>query len=87
MTNKKVLVRDGHHMRPMLAILIRHNLGSLDQYGRGRWISEKDLPAILDAIRCDPTARRGGTAEDMWLCQGTNRHNAVWFSEFRDLFN
>ena len=82
------LVRNGSHMRPMLAVLERHNIGAVDSYGRGRWISESDLPAILEAIKSEPSAIRGGSAEDDYLCAGTNRHNYVSYrDDFKTLFD
>ena len=83
---KRILVRDGKHMRPMLAVLKRADIGSVDSYGRGRWIAESDLPAILDAIRSHPMARRAGAADWDWLCPGTNQHNSARFSDFKALF-
>ena len=83
---KKVLVRDGRHMRPMLAVLTRNGIGDVDQYGRGRWIAETDIPRIADAIRSHPRAIRGGAAEDSWLCPGTNIHNWVDVADFKALF-
>jgi hypothetical protein len=83
---KNVLVRDGRHMRPTLAVLKRYGLGSEDQYARGRWIAESDLPTILKAIRNDPGAIRIGAAYWDWGCPGTNQHNYVRFSDFKELF-
>jgi len=94
MAKNCVLVRNGRHMRPMLDVLTRYGIGSIDQYGRGRWISEKDIPSILDHMRSDPTA--------IWFCgqcrceadkpgaycyvDGTNRHNQVSIGDFSQLF-
>ena len=81
-----VLVRNGHHMRPMLAVLERSGIGALDKYGRGRWIAKSDLPAILEAIRSHPRAMRSGSADTAWLCPGTNIHNWVDYREFEGMF-
>ena len=83
---RRMLIRNGQHQRPMLAVLERNELGVVDEYHRGRWIYKKDLPAILDAIRSDPEAIRIGAADWDWGCPGTNRHNCVRFSDFRELF-
>lgn len=80
------LVRNGAHMRPMLAVLERGKIGSPDQYRRGRWIAESDLPAILDAIRSHPRAIRAGAADTDWRCPGTNIHNWVAYSDFEEMF-
>ncbi len=81
-----VLVRNGRHMRPMLAVLTRNRIGSLDKYYRGRWIEKSDLPSILNAIRNDRSALRCGAAEDDWCCNGTNIHNAAYYYDFVKLF-
>lgn len=83
---KNVLIRNGQHQRPMLAVLERAGIGEYDQYHRGRWIAESDLPAILDAIRSHPRSIRGGAADTDWLCPGTNIHNWVSYPDFAKLF-
>jgi len=84
--SKKALVRDGRHMRPMLAVLQRGNIGELDTYGRGRWIAESDLPAILAEIKRGRYAMQTAADPDAWGCCGTNIHNWVDFREFKTLF-
>lgn len=80
---KSVLVRNGQHQRPMLAVLERYGIGASDQYGRGRWISAGDLPAIQ--------AGMGGDAsriefQGVVFVNGTNRHNLVRLSDYQELF-
>ena len=82
---KKVLVRNGRHMSPMLAVLKRHDIGEADQYGRGRWISEADIPAIREAMISEPWHMEDRGGEEI-ICHGTNIHNDVWLSEFKSLF-
>lgn len=76
---KKVLIHGYKHERPMLAVLIRYNIGSIDKYDRGRWITEKDLPKIREAMSRDSSYR------DWYgdpMVDGTCIHNQVTFSEF-----
>ena len=81
---KQVLVKNGNHQRPMLAVLDRYNIGSLDKYGRGRWISVNDLPDISDRFDADKTAIR---YPETVFVMGTNRHNYVNLDEFYKLFD
>ncbi len=82
--SNKALVRNGRHQRGMLAVLDRANLGEKDTYGRGRWITKDDLPAILQAIRTHP--RSVQVSANAWCCPGTNMHNYVYQSSFEELF-
>ena len=79
---KKTLIRNGRHMRPMLAVLERNGLGSVDALkdgtSRGRWITEADLPAIRAAIIKEGCSFNDGDA----LCDGANIHNTVYFRDF-----
>ena len=82
-----VLVRNGRHMRPLLAVLLRYGIGLHDKYDRGLWISETDLPRIKEHMASDPTGH-----DVMWngkafrFVRGTNIHNDVQFSDFNELF-
>ena len=76
---KKVLIHAYKHERPLFAVLIRYNIGSIDKYDRGRWITEKDLPKIREAMSRDSSYR------DWYgdpMVDGTCIHNQVTFSEF-----
>lgn len=77
------LVRNGRHMRPMLAVLTRNDIGVVDKYNRGRWISDADLPRIKSAMLTDPT--RVVDPRDVFVA-GTNQHNHVGFADFTRLF-
>ena len=82
-----VLIRNGHHQRPMHAVLERYCIGNADQYGRGVWIAEKDLQKIQKAMDADPTAVRGTyNGKEFLFVQGTNRHNHVQYADFAGLF-
>ena len=84
---KNVLVRNGRHQRPLLAVLKRYGIGKPDQYDRGLWISEADLPRIEAGMASDPsrhTFRWHG--QEFLLVSGTNMHNDVQISDFRELF-
>lgn len=81
------LIRNGSHQRPMLAVLERYGIGCPDKYGRGRWIAEKDLPAIAAGMKKDPT--RGSVTQcgmTLEFVQGSNRHNSVTLADFAELF-
>lgn len=81
---KMILIRNGRHMRPMLAVVTRYNIGKLDPYERGRWITECDIPIIKNKMREDRTfLSRDG--KEMYV-QGTNMHNYVSINDFIELF-
>lgn len=80
---KKVLIRNGKHMRPMLAVLERYGIGSIDGYNRGRWITEKDLPAIEQQMLGH---RHIDVGNGVIYVQGTNQHNHVSNTDFKKLF-
>lgn len=87
MGRKSVLVRNGQHQRPMLAVLNRYEIGQLDQYGRGRWITANDLPRIEAGMGLDPSAQRGEYNGKPYLfVKGTNIHSLVQFKDFLELF-
>ena len=75
-----VLIRNGKQERPMLSVLIRYGIGSIDKYGRGRWINPMDLSKIEDNMLADPTCTVGSA--NMWV-QGTCIHNQVSFMDFK----
>lgn len=79
---KTALVRNGHHMRPLLAVLKRYGIGTADKYGRGMWISENDLDKIEGSMKADPSAFEFG---GRILVNGTNMHNQVEIADFRGL--
>lgn len=84
----KKLVRDGHHMRPMLAVLRRYGIGEEDGFGRGRWIEKSDLQRIEACMWQDEHrieyADYGRTRK---VCvPGTCRHNHVGIREFARLW-
>ena len=81
--NNSVLVKNGHHQRPMVAVLSRYGLGERDQYGRGIWISESDLYYIKEEMKMDNTRIEQG---DEICVQGTNMHNYVFYADFEKLF-
>ena len=81
-----VLVSNHRHMRPMHAVLERHKIGIMDKY-RGIWIKQDDLPEILTVMRSEPSCQQGGEAEWDVLCDGSNIHNTVWFTEYLELFD
>ena len=84
---KNVLVRKRRHQGPMHAVLTRYGIGKADQYDRGRWISEADLPLIEVKMETDKTAIRGVWNGHPYLfVQGTNKHNSVGMEDFRELF-
>ena len=84
---KNVLVKNGKHMRPLRAVLLRYGIGQPDKYDRGLWISKADLPRIQDGMASDPTGHdvrwNGKTYR---FVRGTNIHNEVQFSDFENLF-
>lgn len=79
-----VLVRNGKHQRPMLAVLKRYGIGTQDKFDRGLWISKSDLPKIENGMKADKTAFdfHGRT-----LVDGTNHHNQVELQDFKNLFS
>ena len=84
---ENVLVRNGHHMRPMLAVCRRYGVGFHDKYDRGVWISKTDVDTIGKMMETDPTAIRGVWNGKPWLAvNGTNRHNQVVLRDFEELF-
>ena len=77
----KTLVRNGRHQAPMHAVLKRARIGRADQYGRGIWVTDRDLPVIEELF-----AKQGHPyGGDYWM-QGTNQHNTVFLSDFGKLF-
>lgn len=78
-TNKKVLIHGYKHEKPMLSVLIRYDIGSIDKYDRGRWITENDLENLHEHMLLDPSYRN-------WygdpMVDGSCIHNQVTFSEF-----
>ena len=84
---KSVLVRNGQHMRPMLAVCHRYGVGADDKYGRGVWITISDLQTIADKMETDPTAIRGKwNGVPYLMVNGTNIHNQVMMCDFEELF-
>ena len=83
MRKGKALVKNKSHMRPMVAVLKRYKIGRADQYGRGVWITIKDLPDIIDRMDNDKTAIKYPTET---FVQGTNQHNYVSTEDFYKLF-
>ena len=77
--NKNVLVHGYKHEKPMLSVLIRYNIGSIDKYDRGRWIGKSDLPKIKECMLSDPSYRN-------WygdiMVDGSCIHNQVFYSDF-----
>lgn len=65
--NKNVLVKNGQHQRPMVAVLSRYGLGTPDQYCRGIWISESDLYYIKEEMKMDNTRIEQGMRS---VCKG-----------------
>lgn len=80
---KKSLVRNGRHQRPMLSVLERYGIGDIDGYGRGRWITIRDLSGIQSCMEADPN--RIVYPDDIFV-PGTNQHNHVSMSDFQKLF-
>lgn len=80
---KKALIRNGRHQRPMLSVLERYGIGDPDGYGRGRWITIRDLAGIQRSMEADP--RRIVRPDDVFV-PGTNQHNHVSLSDFQRLF-
>lgn len=84
---KKTLVRNGQHMRPMLAVLRRYGIGQQDGYDRGLWITEADLPKIEEHMVTDPTRHEfRWNGKTYLLVNGTNIHNDVSIADFKNLF-
>lgn len=84
---KKVLIRNGRHQRPLLAVCNRYGIGSADGYGRGVWITKEDVPKIAERMETDDTAVRGVFNGKPWIAvQGTNKHNHVMIEDFEELF-
>lgn len=79
-----VLIRNGRHQRPLLAVLKRYSIGSADQYGRGLWISAVDLPAIKEGMLSDKSCIIGD-AEGTPIVNGSSIHNSVWYTDFVEL--
>lgn len=77
------LVRTGHHMGPMYAVLKRYGIGVEDKFNRGLWIQESDLPKIKAGMALDPTR---GECQGLVYVNGTNMHNQVIFRDFEKLF-
>ncbi len=73
-------------MRPMLAVLKRAGIGDKDTYNRGLWITERELPRILEAIKAGPWAVQCSVNSWDWACAGTNQHNSARFEDFLKLF-
>lgn len=77
--NKNVLIHGYKHEKPMLSVLIRYNIGSIDKYDRGRWIGSSDLPKIKEHMLVDPSYR------DWYgdpMVDGSCIHNQITFSDF-----
>ncbi len=83
---KKALVRRKRHQLPMLSVLIRYQIGRADQYGRGRWITEADLPLIKAGMEADPSKITNVGGMPCLLVNGSNRHNQVEMADFAELF-
>lgn len=83
MQKKSALVRNGRHMRPMLAVLERYGIGEADKYGRGRWIKPADLAAIKEHMLNDKSLIQKG--ESLFV-KGTCIHNYVSFADFNKVF-
>ena len=82
----KILVRNGQHMRPMLEVLNRYDIGSIDEYGRGRWLHINDLQNLYSSMLQDRTVYKACVPE--WVgVQGTNIHNMTRFGSFLSLFD
>ena len=84
MKTKSVLVRKGQHMRPMLAVLERYGIGQIDTYGRGRWITERDIPIIRKQMDIDSSKI---TSAGRTLVKGSNLHNYVEVADYVQLFD
>ena len=83
-----VLVKNGQHMRPMLAVCRRYGVGSPDKYDRGVWISKANLDTIRAMMESDPSAIRGTFNGKPWIMvNGTNKHNQVMLRDFEELFS
>lgn len=83
--SKSKLVRDGRHMRPMLAVLARYDIGAVDQFGRGRWIVRANLRSIYKAMMADDTLLPS-SCDSNPVVMGTNMHNWVEYRDFERLF-
>lgn len=84
---KNVLIRDGKHMRPMLAVCRRYGVGQADKYDRGVWLSESDLSIIEKMMQEDPSRVTGVFNGKPWIAvKGTNIHNSVMLDDFTGLF-
>lgn len=79
----EVLVRNGQHQRPMLAVLRRYGIGEADRYSRGIWIHKEDLSDILERMQSDRSFFMHG---DEYVVNGSSKHNQVMFSDFEKLF-
>lgn len=79
---KKGLIRFNKHMGPMYAVLERYNIGTPDHYHRGLWITDNDIPVILDRMKQDKT---GFMFHGQILVNGTCRHNQVGISDFENV--
>lgn len=80
---RSVLVRNGRHQRPMVAVLRRYGIGTPDGFNRGLWITEEDLTAIRKGMEADPSLIR---REQHLFVRGSNIHNYVGICDFSELF-
>lgn len=84
---KKVLVRNGRHQRPLFVVLKRYGIGQRDEYDRGLWITEADLPIIEEHMATDATLHAyWWNGKTIPLVNGTNIHNDVSIADFKNLF-
>ena len=79
MTKKSFLVKE----RPLSAVLSRYGIGSRDKYGRGVWLSARDLPAIEEAMGNDPSKI---VVQGTTFVPGSSMHNHVRMKDFKELF-
>lgn len=77
---KNIIVKE----RPLSAVLSRYGIGSRDKYGRGIWVSVRDLPAIEAAMNVDPSKI---VVQGTVFVPGSSMHNHVRMKDFKELFN
>lgn len=79
---KNIMVSSRKHQGPIYSVLKRWGIGSPDKYGRGLWISRRDIPEIRSGFE-----KYGVTygSKTLWV-EGSNQHNHVSLVEVLALF-
>ena len=91
--DKQVIVTgNGKHMRPLLCVLERYGIGTVDKYARGVWLSQDDLQRLLKTMLKDKTCKPNIHPElvEVESYRGTGvkpENTVVKFGDFLALFD